>query len=248
MYQFFVESGQMNINDKRVVITGTDVNHIKNVLRMKAGEEISVSNGEDGREYRCGIVSLEEDRVVCELRFIKEENAELPVRVYLFQCLPKADKMELIIQKAVELGACGIIPVSAKRCVVKLDEGKAAAKVKRWQGIAEAAAKQSKRGIIPEVSGVVSFRRAVEMAAAMDVGIIPYELAENMGKTREIIGGLKGEQSVAVFIGPEGGFEEQEIRMAVEKGIQPVTLGRRILRTETAGMTVLAWIGYETEA
>lgn len=248
MYQFFVESGQMNINDKRVVITGTDVNHIKNVLRMKAGEEISVSNGEDGREYRCGIVSLEEDRVVCELRFIKEENAELPVRVYLFQCLPKADKMELIIQKAVELGACGIIPVSAKRCVVKLDEGKAAAKVKRWQGIAEAAAKQSKRGIIPEVSGVVSFRRAVEMAAAMDVGIIPYELAENMGKTREIIGGLKGEQSVAVFIGPEGGFEEQEIRMAAEKGIQPVTLGRRILRTETAGMTVLAWIGYETEA
>ncbi len=248
MYQFFVESGQMNINDKRVVITGTDVKHIKNVLRMKAGEEISVSNGEDGREYRCGIVSLEEDRVVCELRFIKEENAELPVRVYLFQCLPKADKMELIIQKAVELGACGIIPVSAKRCVVKLDEGKAAAKVKRWQGIAEAAAKQSKRGIIPEVSGVVSFRRAVEMAAAMDVGIIPYELAENMGKTREIIGGLKGEQSVAVFIGPEGGFEEQEIRMAAEKGIRPVTLGRRILRTETAGMTVLAWIGYETEA
>lgn len=248
MYQFFVEPGRINVNDKRVVITGTDVNHIKNVLRMKAGEEISVSNGEDGREYRCGIVSLEEDRVVCELRFIKEENAELPVRVYLFQCLPKADKMELIIQKAVELGACGIIPVSAKRCVVKLDEGKAAAKVKRWQGIAEAAAKQSKRGIIPEVSGVVSFRRAVEMAAAMDVGIIPYELAENMGKTREIIGGLKGEQSVAVFIGPEGGFEEQEIRMAAEKGIQPVTLGRRILRTETAGMTVLAWIGYETEA
>lgn len=248
MYQFFVEPGGININDKRVMITGTDVNHIKNVLRMKAGEEISVSNGEDGREYRCGIVSLEEDRVVCELRFIKEENAELPVRVYLFQCLPKADKMELIIQKAVELGACGIIPVSAKRCVVKLDEGKAAAKVKRWQGIAEAAAKQSKRGIIPEVSGVVSFRRAVEMAAAMDVGIIPYELAENMGKTREIIGGLKGEQSVAVFIGPEGGFEEQEIRMAAEKGIQPVTLGRRILRTETAGMTVLAWIGYETEA
>ena len=123
--------------------------------------------------------------MVCELRFIKEENAELPVKVYLFQGLPKADKMELIIQKAVELGAYRIIPVSARRCVVKLDEGKAAAKVKRWQGIAEAAAKQSKRGVIPEVSGVMSFRQAVEMAAAMDVRIIPYELAEDMEKTRE---------------------------------------------------------------
>ncbi len=248
MYQFFVEPGQINVNDRSVVILGTDVNHIRNVLRMRAGEEISVCNGEDGREYRCGIVSLEEDRVVCELRFIKEENAELPVKVYLFQGLPKADKMELIIQKAVELGAYRIIPVSARRCVVKLDEGKAAAKVKRWQGIAEAAAKQSKRGVIPEVSGVMSFRQAVEMAAAMDVRIIPYELAEDMEKTREIIGGLKAEQSVAVFIGPEGGFEEQEIQEAVKNGIQPVTLGRRILRTETAGMTVLAWIGYETEA
>lgn len=248
MYQFFVESGQIDISDKRVIITGTDVNHIKNVLRMKAGEEISVSNGEDGREYRCGIVSLEEDRVVCELRFIKEENAELPVKVYLFQCLPKADKMELIIQKAVELGVWGIIPVAAKRCVVKLDEGKAAAKVKRWQGIAEAAAKQSKRGVIPEVAGVMSFRQAVEMAAAMDVKIIPYELAEGMERTRDIIGGLEKGQSVAVFIGPEGGFDEQEIQTAAENGIRPVTLGRRILRTETAGMTVLAWIGYVTEA
>lgn len=247
MYQFFVEPNQISVNDRRVIILGADVNHIKNVLRMKIGEEISVCNGQDGREYRCGIASLEEDRVVCELRFIKEENAELPVKVYLFQSLPKADKMELIIQKAVELGAYGIIPVSSGRCVVRLDEKKAEAKVKRWQGIAEAAAKQSRRGILPEVSGVMSFRQAVDMATSMDVRIIPYELAEDMKKTREIIGGLKRDQSVAVFIGPEGGFEEQEIRMAAENGIQPVTLGRRILRTETAGMAVLAWIGYAAE-
>ena len=248
MYQFFAEPDQINVNDKRVIISGADVNHIRNVLRMKAGEEISVCNGQDGREYRCGIVSFEEDRVICELRFIKEENAELPVKVYLFQGLPKADKMELIIQKAVELGVYRIIPVSAKRCVVKLDDGKAAAKVRRWQGIAEAAAKQSRRGVIPEVSGVMSFRQAVEQAAAMDVRLIPYELASGMEKTRELISGLEAGQSVAIFIGPEGGFEEQEIQLAADNGIQPVTLGRRILRTETAGMTVLAWIGYVLEA
>lgn len=248
MYQFFVEPNQINVNDKHVIILGADVNHIRNVLRMKAGEELSVCNGQDGKEYRCGIVSLEEDRVICELRFIREENAELPVKVYLFQGLPKADKMELIIQKAVELGVYRIIPVSAKRCVVKLDDGKAAAKVRRWQGIAEAAAKQSRRGVIPEVSEVMSFRSAVEQAAAMDVRLIPYELAEGMEKTRDIISGIKEGQSVAIFIGPEGGFEEQEIQLAADNGIQPVTLGRRILRTETAGMTVLAWIGYVLEA
>lgn len=248
MYQFFVEPSQIDINDKRVVILGSDVNHIKNVLRMKAGEEISVYSGQDGREYRCGIVSLEEDRVLCGLRFIREENVELPVKVHLFQGLPKADKMDLIVQKAVELGVYRIIPVSTKRCVVKLDQGKAAAKVRRWQGIAEAAAKQSRRAAVPEVSEVMDFRRAVEQAAAMDVRLIPYELAEGMDRTREIIRGLSGGQSVAVFIGPEGGFEEQEIRLAADNGIQPVTLGRRILRTETAGMTVLAWIGYEKEA
>ncbi len=247
MYQFFVEPSQININDKCVTILGDDVNHIKNVLRMKVGEEINVCTGRDGREYRCGIAALEKDRVVCELRFIREENVELPVKVYLFQGLPKSDKMDLIIQKAVELGVHQVIPVAMKRCVVKLDDGKAALKVRRWQGIAEAAAKQSKRGVIPEVSPVMSFREAVDMAASMDVRVIPYELAEGMEKTRGIIDGLQPGQSVAVFIGPEGGFEEQEIQTAMGRGIQPVTLGRRILRTETAGMTVLAWIGYVME-
>ena len=133
------------------------MNHIKNVLRMKAGEEIAVNNGQDGREYRCGIVSLHEDRIICQLRFIKEDSVELPVKVYLFQGLPKGDKMELVIQKAVELGVHAVIPVAAKRCVVRLDEKKARAKVLRWQGIAQAAAKQSRRGIIPAVSEVMSF-------------------------------------------------------------------------------------------
>lgn len=247
MYQFFVEPSQININDKSVIITGGDVNHIRNVLRMKPGEEISVSNGVDGKEYRCGIVSLEADRVLCELRSVKEDGVELSCKVYLFQGLPKADKMEWIVQKAVELGVYEIIPVAAKRCVVKLDEKKAGAKIARWQGIAEAAAKQSKRQIIPRVTEVLNFSQAVKKASDMDVRLIPYEMAEGMEKTRQIIDGLKQGQSIAVFIGPEGGFEEAEIREAQTAGIEPMTLGKRILRTETASMTVLSWITYRVE-
>ncbi len=247
MYQFFVEQNQIHMAEKRVVILGTDVNHIKNVLRMKPGEEISVSDGVDGKEYRCGILAFEEERVLCELRFVKEENVELSSQVYLFQALPKGDKMEWIVQKAVELGVCQVIPVAAKRCIVKLDHKKAAAKVARWQGIAEAAAKQSKRAIVPEVTSVVSFEQAMEKARKMDIKLIPYELAENMEKTKTIINGLIPEQDIAVFIGPEGGFEASEITLALENGVEPITLGRRILRTETAGLTVLSWVMYALE-
>ena len=247
MYQFFVEPSQISVPDKRVVIQGGDVNHIRNVLRMKPGEELNVSNGTDGKEYRCAITAFEEDRVLCELRFVKEDKVELPARVYLFQALPKADKMEWIIQKAVELGVYRIIPVAARRCVVKLDEKKAAAKIARWQTIAEAAAKQSKRGVIPEISGVMSFAQAVELAEDLDGKLIPYELAEGMGKTREMIDSLGAGQDIAVFIGPEGGFETSEVESAVERGMIPITLGKRILRTETAGMTVLSWIMYRLE-
>lgn len=247
MYQFFVEADQISIPDKRVTIFGPDVNHIRNVLRMRAGEEISVSNGQDGKEYRCGILAMEEDRVLCELRFIKESAAELPVRIHLFQALPKADKMELIVQKAVELGVWEIIPVAAARCVVKLDQRKAESRVARWQSVAEAAAKQSRRAAVPNVTQVSSFSQAVERASEMDVRLIPYELAEDMDRTRRLLEEIRPGQEVALFIGPEGGFEESEIRLALEKGLEPVTLGRRILRTETAGMTVLSWLIYLLE-
>lgn len=248
MNQFFVEPCQIDVEDKKVIITGTDVNHIKNVLRMRVGEELNVSNGQDGREYRCVIEAFTEAGVLCQLRFIKEDAVELPSRVILFQGLPKADKMELIVQKAVELGAFEIVPVATRRCVVKLDDKKAAGKIARWQGIAEAAAKQSKRGIIPQVSGVVSFAQAVERAREMDLRLIPYELAENMDYTRRLMEEeVRPGQTIAVFIGPEGGFEEEEIRLARENGIEPISLGRRILRTETAGLTVLGWLMYQLE-
>lgn len=245
MYQFFVDSSQ--IQDKRIIITGSDVNHIKNVLRLQPGEEIAVKNGVDDREYRCGIEEFTQDSVICTLRFIREEGVELPSKIYLFQGLPKADKMELIIQKSVELGVFEVIPLAVKRCVVKLDEKKAAAKVKRWQGIAEAAAKQCRRGIIPTVSEPMSMREAVAYARQMDVRLIPYELAGDMAHTKEIIEAIRPGQSVAVFIGPEGGFEQSEVEEALAADIMPVTLGKRILRTETAGLAVLSWLLYHLE-
>ena len=251
MYHFFVEPDQ--ISDKSVIITGEDVNHIKNVIRLKMGDEISISNGIDGRDYRCGIASMTDTEILCELRFIKEDGVELPSKVYLFQGLPKGDKMELIIQKLVELGVFEIIPVAMKRCVVKLDDKKAKSKIVRWQSISEAAAKQSKRGVVPQIHDVMSFQTALEYAQTMDVKLVPYEMEETldgasgMAGTKKIIEGLKPGQSVAVFIGPEGGFEESEIQAAIDAGMKPITLGKRILRTETAGMTVMSWLMYQLE-
>ncbi len=245
MYQFFVEPGQ--IQGKRAVIRGGDVNHIKNVLRMKPGDELALSNGTDGKEYRVGIVSLGEDEIECELRFIREDAIELPCRVYLFQGLPKGDKMELIIQKAVELGACQVIPVAMARSVVRLDEKKAAAKVKRWQTISEAAAKQSKRGIIPDVPKVMTYQEALAYAKDMEVKLLPYELAEGMERTKKLIEGISPGQRVAILIGPEGGFAPEEVALAEQAGFEAVTLGKRILRTETAGMALLSILMYHLE-
>lgn len=245
MYQFFVEPNQIQGN--RAVICGTDVNHIKNVLRMKVGEEIALSNGVDGKEYRVGIVAFTEDAVECEVRFVKEDAIELPCKIYLFQGLPKGDKMELIIQKAVELGAFEVIPVAMSRSVVKLDEKKATTKVKRWQAIAEAAAKQSKRGVIPQVQRVMTYKEALAYAKDMEVKLLPYELAEGMAKTKELIGQITKGQDVAIFIGPEGGFATEEVERASAEGFEAVTLGKRILRTETAGMTLLSILMYHLE-
>lgn len=244
MYQFFVEP--QNIMENRIVITGDDVNHIKNVLRMNIGDEIAVSNGIDGKEYRCGIESIGNE-VICKLRFIKEDGLELSSHIYLFQGLPKSEKMEFVIQKAVELGIYEIIPVSTKRSVVKLDEKKEKNKISRWQEIAHAAAKQSKRRIIPKINQVMTMKQAVDFTSNFDLVIIPYELAEGIDNTRKVIESVRPGQKIGIFIGPEGGFEEEEINLAVENHIIPITLGKRILRTETAGLTVLSWIMYQLE-
>lgn len=245
MHRFFVEESQ--IEGTNIHITGQDAHHIKNVLRMRPKEEILISDG-DKTEYTCYIEALGEEEVLAKVMFAKESGLELPSKIYLFQCLPKNDKMELIIQKAVELGACEIIPVAAGRCVVKLDAKKEASKLKRWNGISESAAKQSKRMYIPEVTSVMKFGEALEYAKKIDVKLIPYELAKGMEATRECISGIQPGQSVAIFIGPEGGFEESEVQMAMDAGFLPITLGKRILRTETAGFTVLSILMYHLES
>ena len=244
MTQFFADASQINTDEHRLVITGDDHNHIKNVLRMKPGEEFSVRCQGVPREYRCGILEFTDSEVICEIRFIKEDDTELPVKVTIYQALPKADKMETVIQKCVELGAVRIVPVRTSRCVVKLDDKKADAKCVRWQQIAEAAAKQSQRGIIPVVGPVMDLDEALEDASKLDVRLMPYELAGDMAATRKIISEIAPGASTGVFIGPEGGFDESEVTRASEKGFAPITLGRRILRTETAAMTVMGWLVY----
>ena len=245
MYRFFVEPSQ--IGEKEIRICGSDVNHIKNVLRMKQGEEILISSGEN-LEYTCYIQEMQEEEVTAHIMYVQEAGYELPSRIFLFQGLPKGDKMELIIQKAVELGVHQIIPVASRRSVVKLDKKKEEKKIVRWQAIAESAAKQSKRMYVPQVAGVMSFGEAVQYAGKLDVVLMPYELAKGMKETKEIIRGIQKGQSVGIFIGPEGGFEEEEVRQAVSlAGARPITLGKRILRTETAGLTVLSILMFELE-
>lgn len=238
MYHFFVRPEQ--IGEKEIFIEGADVNHIRNVLRMHPGEQIRLRTGLDQKDYRCEITELMDERVTARILWVEENGVELPSRIVLFQGLPKSDKMELIIQKAVELGVYEIVPVATRRAVVKLDARREEAKRKRWNAISESAAKQSRRMRIPQVSRVMSFPEALEYAGDLDVKLIPYERARDMDKTREILKAVRPGQSVGIFIGPEGGFEESEVEQALERGAQAITLGRRILRTETAGMCVLS--------
>ena len=245
MHCFYCEAE--NVSEHQIVITGLDVNHIKNVLRMKPGEEVMVCDG-TGLEYTCRITAFPEKQVLLDILKKTPAVTELPVRLKLYQGLPKKDKMELIIQKAVELGAVEIIPVMTKRCIVKLeDEKKEIKKLERWQAIAESAAKQSGRGIIPKVSRVINYKEAVTQAAQEGMVLIPYELAEGMKSLKDAAKKAVQQTTISVFIGPEGGFEESEVEFAKEQGVLPVSLGKRILRTETAGFTTLSILMYEIE-
>lgn len=242
MFQFFVEPEQ--IQEEKVIITGNDVNHIKNVLRMKAGEQVRISDN-CGGDYLCEVTEVTAEQV--ELHILEKcDDTELPVKITLFQGLPKSDKMELIIQKAIELGVGEIVPVAMKNCVVKLDEKKAKAKQNRWQAIAESAAKQSKRSIIPRIGEVISFPQAVASAKGMEVKLVPYENERGMAHTREILGKIEKGSEVAIFIGPEGGFASSEIDM-VKDDMELISLGNRILRTETAGLAALAMLIFAIE-
>ncbi|MBQ3183298.1 MAG: 16S rRNA (uracil(1498)-N(3))-methyltransferase [Clostridia bacterium] len=237
MPRFFVSPDSVRENE--IEITGIDVNHIRNVLRMQPGENVEVCDGK-GNDYDCVIKGLERDSVLLDIEECRPSSTELKKRIYLFQGLPKSDKMELIIQKAVELGVYEIIPTVTSRCIVKIDAKKEDKKISRWQQIAEAAAKQSGRGIIPKIKAPMSLKEALEYAKSIDTVLIPYEKAEGIEATRVILTKAQEGSSVAVFIGPEGGFEEKEIELAEANGASAITLGKRILRTETAGLCILS--------
>lgn len=244
MYRFFIEPEACK--DDFVRLSGGERNHIKNVLRLKVGETITVCTGED-REYICEILEYTDTEVVARIVDILGTNGELPVEITLYQGLPKSDKLELIIQKAVELGAVRIVPVITKRTVVKLDSGKAAKRVERYNTIALSAAKQSKRNIIPQVDRVMTFTEALEDAKHLDMNLIPYEEAKGIQHSKEVIRKVAGKQSLGIFIGPEGGFAEEEIEVAKDIGAECITLGHRILRTETAGLAILSILMFELE-
>lgn len=224
MHHFFVTPQQ--ISGDKIRIEGGDVNHMKNVLRMKLHEKAEISDGES-RTYLCEVEAYEEDVAVLHILEEMEEDTEPASKLYLFQGLPKSDKMELIVQKAVELGVYQVIPVAMKRSVVRLDDKKAAKKADRWNSIAESAAKQAGRSRIPEVTMPLSYKEALKMAEELDVTLLPYELAGGMEVTREVIRQIKSGQSVGIFIGPEGGFEPEEVDAAVSMGARVITLGRR---------------------
>ena len=255
MYQFFVEPHQ--VGQEYISIFGDDVNHIKNVLRMKPGTQIRVSIKDDVSDKKqlmdqsnqdvenksfFGIIeTISDNEVLVKIESQDKVGTELSNRIYLFQGLPKGDKMELIIQKAVELGVYQIIPVAMKNCVVKLDEKKAASKVKRWQAISESAAKQSKRTVIPEIKMPLSWKLALKEAENLDVVLVPYENERGMEATREILKSIENGKSIGIFVGPEGGFSSQEIEMLAPT-YHRISLGRRILRTETAGLATLSML------
>jgi len=277
MHRFFADSDSINEEEHLISLTGPDVNHIKNVLRMKVGDELLVclKNTEAGKDpagisgsgaffdtaddltddtcnedshlendYNCIIEEVTSDEVICRIRFVKRSDSELSSKVYLFQGLPKGDKLELVIQKCVELGVYEVIPVSCQRSVVKLDDKKAGKKRERWQQIAKGAAEQSHRSLIPKVQAPMSMKEALEYAQKnCSTKLIPYELCtDDIKETRSILENLKAGESVAFFIGPEGGFDEKEIEQCMAAGFTPITLGKRILRTETAPITVMSWL------
>ena len=236
MFNFFADNDSRQGNS--YYITGADFNHIRNVLRMKEGDTFLVS--ENGISNLCEITSLSGETAVAEIIEEDYQSTELPVSVHLFQGLPKGDKTELIIQKTVELGVSAITLTEMSRCVVKLEEKKKKSKRERWQAVSESAAKQSKRNIIPEVTDIISYRQALEKASELDMILVPYESEDGMESTKKALSEIKDGMSIGIFIGPEGGFDEKEIELAKEKGARIVSLGKRILRTETAAITAVA--------
>lgn len=224
------------------------MNHIKNVLRCQKGEHIEICNSETSKNYLCEINKIEKEEIECNILENLRSNVETDIKVTIFQGLPKADKMEYIIQKSVELGVYDITPVEMKRCIVKLNEKDKEKKIQRWQKIAEVAAKQCKRDIIPKINNITNVKLICNIIQNYDIILVAYEkekertLKSELKKIKEY-----NQKNIGIIIGPEGGLEEDDVKLLEESGAKVITLGNRILRTETVALNVLSNIMYELE-
>lgn len=246
MYKFFVKDEQ--INNNKINITGEDVNHIKNVLRLTIGENICVCNKETFKSFNCKILEFNNDKTICEIVEEILDTTEASTYIHIFQGLPKADKFEFIIEKCTEIGVKEITPVAMKRTIVKLNEKDKTKKLDRWQKIAEVAAKQSKRDRILKVNNIINFQNIFEKVKDYDILLVAYEEEKEI-TLKKVLTNHKGKENIkiAVIIGPEGGIDENEINSCKENNFISVTLGRRILRTETAPVVISSNILYELE-
>ena len=249
MPKFFVKQEQ--VKEEQIEIIGQYVKHIKNVLRKVIEDELIICNSENGNNYLCQISELNEGKIICKIKEKLENNVESNIKVTIMQGLPKADKMELIIQKAVELGVNEITPIEMKRCVVKLNGKDASKKMERWQKISEVAAKQCGRNIIPKINNLVTAKNICNTLQEYDIVLLAYEnekeatIKQELKKIKET--NQNQEIKIAIIIGPEGGIAEEEVNMFKENGAKSITLGKRILRTETVALNVLSIIMYELE-
>ena len=245
MKKFFVTENQ--ISNQKITIIGDDVNHIKNVLRLNSGDKINICNTNTSENYICTISEILKKEIICSIDSEIKSEAESNVKIDIFQGLPKADKMELIIQKGTELGVCSFIPVKFKRCIVKIDGKDESKKILRWQKIAEVASKQSRRDIIPQIKNIQNVENICNLFPEYDIVLLAYEL-ENKNYLKNELRKLNNETlKIAVIIGPEGGIEESEVEILKKAGAKVVSLGKRILRTETVALVMSAIINYELE-
>lgn len=250
MPKFFVTQNQ--VKNQTIQVTGEDVNHIKNVLRMKIKDKLTICIKETQQDTTCEIQEMQENCIICKILETIENQVESNIKVSIFQGLPKSDKMDLIIQKSVELGVYDIYPVKMKRCVVKLDKKDEPKKISRWQKISEVAAKQCGRGIVPEIKQIATVQDICDKISEYDIVLLAYEEEKENSIKKELkklINAVTTKQAVkiAVVIGPEGGIDNQEVIKLQENGAKVVTLGKRILRTETVAFNVLSNIMYELE-
>lgn len=243
MHKFFVNSENIDYDNNKIFIDGEDVNHITRVLRLRNNDKILISD-KKGNEHICIIESSDKKKVICSIIESFKNNTEPSINISLFQALPKSQKMDLIVQKCVEIGVCNIYTVITKRVVTDIGNKDISGKIERWRRISMESAKQSNRGIIPMVIEPMDFKSAIDQMKNMDIAFVPYENEKSKG-FKELLKIKKDVKNVGIFIGPEGGFEEEEIKECIKFGIYPVTLGPRILRTETAGFVASTIILYE---